>query len=185
MDSRHGPPVHAPVHVHHKLVSSFYLCSVSPLDAPNSLQASSQQSSAVREARHTQDVLEAQRSKQQQQVVSTQEPRGLGTSQRQRQGPEEPDLCSLSLAEKMALFNRLAQPPPRVVRTKGDTRQRRGNARYQTQPITLGDIEQVGAALYSSLLIAYYNWGVLFNNAIINIDIYSYLYTDIFTPCFV
>ncbi|KAG7281599.1 hypothetical protein CRUP_033709, partial [Coryphaenoides rupestris] len=107
------------------------------------LQASSQQSAAVRDARHAQDVLEAQRSKQQQQVVvSTQKPRGPGPSQRQSQGPEEPDLCSLSLAEKMALFNRLAQPPPRVVRTKGDTRQRRGNARYQTQPITLGDMEQ-------------------------------------------
>jgi len=127
---------------------------------PNSLQASSQQSTAVREARHAQDVLEAQRSKQQQQVVvSTQEPRGPGPSQRQSQGPEEPDLCSLSLAEKMALFNRLAQPPPRVVRTKGDTRQRRGNARYQTQPITLGDMEQVGGALLFSIMIRYYNWG--------------------------
>uniref|UniRef100_A0A4W6C3S4 Supervillin a n=1 Tax=Lates calcarifer TaxID=8187 RepID=A0A4W6C3S4_LATCA len=56
---------------------------------------------------------------------------------------EEPDLCTLSLAEKMALFNRLAQPPTRVTRTRGDTRQRRANARYQTQPITLGDMEQV------------------------------------------
>uniref|UniRef100_A0A8C5AA31 HP domain-containing protein n=1 Tax=Gadus morhua TaxID=8049 RepID=A0A8C5AA31_GADMO len=80
------------------------------------LQASSQQSSAVRES----------------------------------QGPEEPDLCSLSLAEKMALFNRLAQPPTRVVRAKGDSRQRRGNARYQTQPITLGDMEQVGGASVST-----------------------------------
>ncbi|KAJ3611181.1 hypothetical protein NHX12_021197, partial [Muraenolepis orangiensis] len=95
--------------------------------SPRSLQASSQQSAAVREARQAQDVQEAR-------VSATQEPRG--------QGPEEPDLCSLSLAEKMALFNRLAQPPPRVVRTKGDSRQRRGNARYQTQPITLGDMEQ-------------------------------------------
>uniref|UniRef100_A0A665VAJ2 Supervillin a n=1 Tax=Echeneis naucrates TaxID=173247 RepID=A0A665VAJ2_ECHNA len=60
------------------------------------------------------------------------------------QAREEPDLCTLSLAEKMALFNRLAQPPSRVTRTRGDTRQRRNNARYQTQPITLGDMEQVG-----------------------------------------
>uniref|UniRef100_A0A4W6CCS4 Supervillin a n=1 Tax=Lates calcarifer TaxID=8187 RepID=A0A4W6CCS4_LATCA len=59
------------------------------------------------------------------------------------QSQEEPDLCTLSLAEKMALFNRLAQPPTRVTRTRGDTRQRRANARYQTQPITLGDMEQV------------------------------------------
>uniref|UniRef100_A0A668AD04 Supervillin a n=1 Tax=Myripristis murdjan TaxID=586833 RepID=A0A668AD04_9TELE len=64
-------------------------------------------------------------------------------SQNQSQTPEEPDLCTLSLAEKMALFNRLAQPPTRVTRTRGDARQRRANARYQTQPITLGDMEQV------------------------------------------
>lgn len=64
--------------------------------------------------------------------------------QSQGQGQEEPDLCTLSLAEKMALFNRLAQTPTSVTRTRGDTRQRRANARYQTQPITLGDLEQVG-----------------------------------------
>uniref|UniRef100_A0A671YD38 Supervillin a n=1 Tax=Sparus aurata TaxID=8175 RepID=A0A671YD38_SPAAU len=62
--------------------------------------------------------------------------------QSQGQGQEEPDLCTLSLAEKMALFNRLAQTPTSVTRTRGDTRQRRANARYQTQPITLGDLEQ-------------------------------------------
>ncbi|XP_077410624.1 supervillin a isoform X10 [Vanacampus margaritifer] len=59
------------------------------------------------------------------------------------QAQEEPDLCTLSLAEKMALFNRLAQPPTRVTRTRGDTRHRRNNARYQTQPITLGDMEKL------------------------------------------
>uniref|UniRef100_A0AAX7U468 HP domain-containing protein n=1 Tax=Astatotilapia calliptera TaxID=8154 RepID=A0AAX7U468_ASTCA len=63
---------------------------------------------------------------------------------KQSETQEEPDLCTLSLAEKMALFNRLAQPPTRVTHTRGDTRQRRANARYQTQPITLGDMEQVG-----------------------------------------
>uniref|UniRef100_A0A8C5AQQ3 HP domain-containing protein n=1 Tax=Gadus morhua TaxID=8049 RepID=A0A8C5AQQ3_GADMO len=110
------------------------------------LQASSQQSSAVREARLAQDAQEARASQQHQQGATstqephTQDPRGPGPAQ--SQGPEEPDLCSLSLAEKMALFNRLAQPPTRVVRAKGDSRQRRGNARYQTQPITLGDMEQ-------------------------------------------
>uniref|UniRef100_A0A665VB62 Supervillin a n=1 Tax=Echeneis naucrates TaxID=173247 RepID=A0A665VB62_ECHNA len=74
--------------------------------------------------------------------VSTME--GNEQNQGQEQAREEPDLCTLSLAEKMALFNRLAQPPSRVTRTRGDTRQRRNNARYQTQPITLGDMEQVG-----------------------------------------
>ncbi len=66
-----------------------------------------------------------------------------GKHQSQSQSQEEPDLCTLSLAEKMALFNRLAQPPTRVTHTRGDTRQRRANARYQTQPITVGDMEQV------------------------------------------
>ncbi|XP_017295907.1 supervillin a isoform X15 [Kryptolebias marmoratus] len=58
------------------------------------------------------------------------------------QNEEEPDVCTLSLAEKMALFNRLAQPQTRVTRTRGDARHRRANTRYQTQPITLGDMEQ-------------------------------------------
>uniref|UniRef100_A0A671YCW5 Supervillin a n=1 Tax=Sparus aurata TaxID=8175 RepID=A0A671YCW5_SPAAU len=71
--------------------------------------------------------------------------------QSQGQGQEEPDLCTLSLAEKMALFNRLAQTPTSVTRTRGDTRQRRANARYQTQPITLGDLEQVGEDQRDSL----------------------------------
>lgn len=48
----------------------------------------------------------------------------------------------------MALFNRLAQPATRVTRTRPDTRGRRANARYQTQPITLGDMEQVGTEMY-------------------------------------
>ncbi|XP_061778470.1 supervillin-like, partial [Nerophis ophidion] len=55
---------------------------------------------------------------------------------------EEADLCTLSLAEKMALFNRLAQPASRVTRSRPDTRQRRNNTRYQTQPITLKHLEQ-------------------------------------------
>uniref|UniRef100_UPI00398EEC1D supervillin a isoform X4 n=1 Tax=Pristiophorus japonicus TaxID=55135 RepID=UPI00398EEC1D len=58
---------------------------------------------------------------------------------------EEPDISTLSLAEKMALFNRLSQPVTKVkaARSRSDTRQRRSNARYQTQPITLGEVEQV------------------------------------------
>ncbi|XP_015263604.1 PREDICTED: supervillin isoform X3 [Gekko japonicus] len=57
----------------------------------------------------------------------------------------EPDSSSLSLAEKMALFNKLSQPVTRTVstRNRGDLRQRRSNLRYQTQPVTLGEVEQV------------------------------------------
>lgn len=66
---------------------------------------------------------------------------------RKQPSQDERDLCTLSLAEKMALFNRLAQPPTRVTRLRGDTRHRRNNTRYQTQPITLGDMEQVGNQL--------------------------------------
>ncbi|XP_061695454.1 supervillin-like isoform X2 [Syngnathoides biaculeatus] len=56
---------------------------------------------------------------------------------------EGDDLSTLSLAEKMALFNRLAHPADETV-PKGDTsRQRRALARFQTQPITQGEVEQV------------------------------------------
>uniref|UniRef100_A0A8C7JRM8 Supervillin a n=1 Tax=Oncorhynchus kisutch TaxID=8019 RepID=A0A8C7JRM8_ONCKI len=74
---------------------------------------------------------------------------------REGHGDAEPDLSTLSLAEKMALFNRLAQPATRVTRTRPDTRGRRANARYQTQPITLGDMEQVGREMY---LFIYSKW---------------------------
>uniref|UniRef100_A0A665XEU3 Supervillin n=1 Tax=Echeneis naucrates TaxID=173247 RepID=A0A665XEU3_ECHNA len=58
--------------------------------------------------------------------------------------PDEPDLSTLSLAEKMALFNRLAHSTGKTAEgTRGDTRQRRVNARFQTQPITQGEVEQV------------------------------------------
>lgn len=108
-----------------------------------SLQASLKQSAAPREqpcdaARQPQDTQEVQSSKQ---ASATTE--GKPEKQQQSQSQEEPDLCTLSLAEKMALFNRLAQPPTKVTHTRADTRQRRANARYQTQPITLGDMEQV------------------------------------------
>lgn len=131
-----------------------------------SLQASSQQSAAAREqareVRHAQEARQAREAMQVQETRQMQETRqvqdtqevqgskpmstveGKDQSQGQSQGNDEPDLCTLSLAEKMALFNRLAQPPIRVTRTRGDTRQRRANTRYQTQPITLGDMEQVG-----------------------------------------
>ncbi|XP_063525790.1 supervillin isoform X17 [Pongo pygmaeus] len=57
----------------------------------------------------------------------------------------EPDSSTLSLAEKLALFNKLSQPVSKAISTRNriDTRQRRMNARYQTQPVTLGEVEQV------------------------------------------
>ncbi|XP_066573890.1 supervillin a isoform X2 [Amia ocellicauda] len=88
-----------------------------------SLQAASQQSSLARE-----QAKEA----------------GEAKDTAAEEQSEEPDLSTLSLAEKMALFNRLAQPTTKVVsRARTDIRQRRSNARYQTQPITLGEVEQL------------------------------------------
>ncbi|CAL8366248.1 unnamed protein product [Boreogadus saida] len=68
---------------------------------------------------------------------------------------DEPDLSSLSLAEKMALFNRLSGPQKAHDEEEveeeagagagarvGDTRLRRANARFQTQPITQGEVDQ-------------------------------------------
>ncbi|XP_070784604.1 supervillin a [Enoplosus armatus] len=110
--------------------------------SPYRLQASSQQSAATREqaweARQAQDTQEVRGPE----PASALEGKDRSRSQSRGLGPEEPDLCTLSLAEKMALFNKLSQPPTRVTRVRGDTRQRRANARYQTQPITLGDMEQ-------------------------------------------
>ncbi|XP_062297102.1 supervillin a isoform X1 [Scomber scombrus] len=109
------------------------------------LQASSQQSAAARE--QAREARQAQETKEAQITKEAQGPKQASKMEEkvQSQSPsqDEPDLCTLSLAEKMALFNRLAQPPSRVTRTRGDTRQRRANARYQTQPITLGDMEQL------------------------------------------
>uniref|UniRef100_A0A7N4P8J6 Supervillin n=1 Tax=Sarcophilus harrisii TaxID=9305 RepID=A0A7N4P8J6_SARHA len=57
----------------------------------------------------------------------------------------EPDSSTLSLAEKLALFNKLSQPVSKAISTRNrvDARQRRMNSRYQTQPVTLGEVEQV------------------------------------------
>ncbi|XP_021097678.1 supervillin isoform X3 [Heterocephalus glaber] len=59
--------------------------------------------------------------------------------------PGEPDSSTLSLAEKLALFNKLSQPVSKAISTRNriDMRQRRTNARYQTQPVTLGEVQQV------------------------------------------
>ncbi|KAM9791401.1 supervillin isoform 8-T9 [Syngnathus typhle] len=56
---------------------------------------------------------------------------------------EEDDLSTLSLAEKMALFNRLAHPADEAAPKSDTARQRRALARFQTQPITQGEVEQV------------------------------------------
>lgn len=74
--------------------------------------------------------------------------RGQANEGRQSAEPGEPDSSSLSLAEKLALFNKLSQPVSKAVstRTRIDVRQRRMNARYQTQPVTLGEVEQVQSA---------------------------------------
>ncbi|KAK2900509.1 hypothetical protein Q8A67_008624 [Cirrhinus molitorella] len=62
----------------------------------------------------------------------------------QELGPEEPDLSTLSLYEKMALFNRLSQTSGQSANgPRPDTRQRRANARFQTQPITQGEVDQL------------------------------------------
>lgn len=59
-------------------------------------------------------------------------------------GTEEPDLSTLSLGEKMAMFNRLSHPPaPKPEGTCANTRSRRRNGRFQTQPITQGEVNQV------------------------------------------
>uniref|UniRef100_A0A3Q3DXG3 Supervillin a n=1 Tax=Hippocampus comes TaxID=109280 RepID=A0A3Q3DXG3_HIPCM len=131
-------PPHVPqtmtVHAAVARVSSPTLvCSAFP---PSSLQASSHHHATARE-----QAPEAQRTQE------TQNCKEVASMEDQAQANEEPDLCTLSLAEKMALFNRLAQPPTRVTRTSGDTRQRRSNARYRTQPITLGDMEKESSDL--------------------------------------
>ncbi|XP_067330432.1 supervillin-like isoform X4 [Channa argus] len=97
-----------------------------------SIQASSQPSSTIQE----QDAQEYQ------------EPVHSPSAGVERNGqepvPDEPDLSALSLVEKMALFNRLAQPTGKTTEgVRGDTRQRRANARFQTQPITQGEVAQV------------------------------------------
>ncbi|XP_061775557.1 supervillin-like isoform X3 [Nerophis ophidion] len=58
---------------------------------------------------------------------------------------QEDDLSTLSLAEKMALFDRLAHPKDKAAQVTrgGDSRQRRARARFQTQPITQGEVEQL------------------------------------------
>uniref|UniRef100_A0AAR2LVS0 HP domain-containing protein n=1 Tax=Pygocentrus nattereri TaxID=42514 RepID=A0AAR2LVS0_PYGNA len=73
---------------------------------------------------------------------------------------EEPDLSTLSLAEKMALFNRLSQPGAQPADgARAELRQRRVNARFQTQPITQGEVDQVKLGHFS---VSFSNLNVLF-----------------------
>ncbi|KAK3529537.1 hypothetical protein QTP70_032053 [Hemibagrus guttatus] len=88
---------------------------------------------------HSSMVREQAREARLQETVEVEKP--LHTEQ----GQEEPDLSTLSLAEKMAIFNKLTQQSSvNSVRHK-DTRARRNNARYQTQPIIPGEVEQDGS----------------------------------------
>ncbi|KAG1931850.1 supervillin [Pimephales promelas] len=98
------------------------------------LQASSQQTSTLREQAREVRLTEV--------AAETDHVRHASPGE---DGQEEPDLSTLTLAEKMALFNRLAQPSNHGSRPRGDTRARRNNTRYQTQPITLGEVEQDGS----------------------------------------
>lgn len=99
-----------------------------PLFLP-SIQASSQQGSGVQD-----------------QERETLKPAQALSVEGEGQEPvsEEPDLSALSLTEKMALFNRLSHTTDKSAEgTRGDTRARRANARFQTQPITQGEVAQV------------------------------------------
>ncbi|XP_064492694.1 supervillin isoform X13 [Pseudopipra pipra] len=80
----------------------------------------------------------------QQKILAKEEIRAAKEAMGQDQS-DEPDSSTLSLAEKMALFNKLSQPVSRAIstRNRGDLRHRRMNARYQTQPVTLGEVEQM------------------------------------------
>ncbi|XP_074508275.1 supervillin isoform X15 [Sebastes fasciatus] len=99
-----------------------------------SIQASSQPGSAVKD----------QEKETQEHQKPAQAP-GAG-AEGDGQGPfsDQPDLSTLTLSEKMALFNRLAKPTGKTAEgARGDTRQRRANTRFQTQPITQGEVEQL------------------------------------------
>ncbi|KAM4728697.1 supervillin isoform 9-T10 [Anableps anableps] len=108
----------------------------SPTVASTSVTSISIQASSQPSLRAQEQEPETQDSQKQSQAVDA---GGDG----QEPLPEEPDFSTLSLSEKMALFNRLAQPTAKAAEgSRGDTRQRRANARFQTQPITQGEVEQ-------------------------------------------
>ncbi|XP_051984502.1 supervillin-like isoform X2 [Xyrauchen texanus] len=100
----------------------------SPAMVSNSMTSFSLQASSIHDSAHHEQEKEASPKE----VVP-----GEGT------GSEQPDLSTLSLAEKLSLFNCLSQPTGQSANgPRSDTRQRRANARFQTQPITQGEVEQ-------------------------------------------
>ncbi|XP_070700427.1 supervillin isoform X2 [Pempheris klunzingeri] len=106
-----------------------------------SIQASSQPDSAVQD----------QERENQEHQKPAQAPSAEAEGDGQENVSDEPDLSTLSLAEKMALFNRLAHVTGKTAEgARGDTRQRRANARFQTQPITLGEVQQEADLLETS-----------------------------------
>ncbi|XP_070829572.1 supervillin isoform X3 [Chaetodon trifascialis] len=106
----------------------------SPTIVSMSIQASSQPGSAVQDQ---------ERGTQEHQKPA-QAPSAGVEGDGQEPGSDEPDLSTLSLAEKMALFNRLSHTTGKTAEAaRGDTRQRRANTRFQTQPITQGEVEQL------------------------------------------
>ncbi|XP_029444464.1 supervillin isoform X3 [Rhinatrema bivittatum] len=79
-----------------------------------------------------------------QKPIAKEQPKEGKEASEPENAPDEPDSSTLSLAEKMALFNKLSQPVSKTVstRSRGNIRQRRMNARYQTQPVTYVEVEQ-------------------------------------------
>ncbi|KAM9429040.1 supervillin-like isoform 11-T13 [Salvelinus alpinus] len=115
------------------------------VDIAHTLQEASQHGSMVRSSGEQDGEKEREREAQ---------PKGDGAGPgpgpeeiMEDRGLDEPDLSTLSLAEKMALFNQLSQQPSKPAAegagaSRGDTRQRRANSRFQTQPITQGEVDQ-------------------------------------------
>lgn len=117
-------------------MSSFWLC-FSLTDIPVSLpsiQASSQPDSGAQD-----------QEREEQEHQKPGQPPSTGVEKDGKEPvSDEPDLSTLSLSEKMAIFNRLSNTVGKPSEgQRGDTRQRRANARFQTQPITQGEVEQV------------------------------------------
>lgn len=74
----------------------------------------------------------------------TQAPKTGVEGDSQQNVSEEPDLSALSLTEKMAIFNRLSHTTDKPAEgARRDTRLRRANTRFQTQPITQEEKLQV------------------------------------------
>ncbi|XP_053569855.1 supervillin isoform X4 [Bombina bombina] len=75
--------------------------------------------------------------------IAKEEPKPFREANDEPNDSEEADSSTLSLAEKMALFNKLSQPLKKDVTARSSIKQRRMNARYQTQPVTFVEVEQL------------------------------------------